>query len=136
LKLKVVAKDLVRQFSIQQPLSSLKGVVLHVEEPNNRIYKFDGHFDLANYAHRIVGVSSEVPLSNDNVALRGMSLKNTESVVGIVVYTGHDSKIFMNSTGAGYKTSHISRITNKQIFLVFLIQMVLAALGSIIGTTW
>ena len=37
--------------------------------------------------------ATEIPLSNDNVVLRGMSLRNTEHVSGIVVYTGHDSKI-------------------------------------------
>ena len=36
---------------------------------------------------------SMVSLSNDNVVLRGMSLRNTEHVTGIAVYTGHDSKI-------------------------------------------
>jgi len=54
-----------------------------------------------------------VPLGNDNVALRGMSLRNTEQVTGVVCYSGHDSKIQMNSTGAVYKTSNISRQTNK-----------------------
>lgn len=28
------------------------------------------------------------------------------------------------------------RITNKQIFIVFIIQIVLASIGSFIGTTW
>ena len=68
--------------------------------PNNRIYKFDGNFDMAkmraanNTANDSdVMFSSLVPLSNDNVALRGMSLRNTENVTGVVVYTGHESKI-------------------------------------------
>ena len=78
---------------------------LNVEEPNNRIYKFDGYYQLSD--------KKLVPLCNDNVALRGMSLRNTECVVGVVVYTGHDSKIQMNSAGAVYKTSHVSRTTNK-----------------------
>ena len=34
-----------------------------------------------------------VSLSNDNVLLRGMSLKNTEYITGVVVYTGHETKI-------------------------------------------
>ena len=56
---------------------------------------------------------TEIPLSNDNIVLRGMSLRNTEHVTGLIVYTGHDSKIQMNSTGAVYKTSNISHITNR-----------------------
>lgn len=87
---------------------------MQIEGPNNRIYKFDGSyitsgsnssgnlsndFDLANANH--------VSLNNNNVALRGMSLRNTEFVIGVVVYTGHDSKIQMNSAGAVYKTSNV-----------------------------
>lgn len=61
---------------------------MNVEAPNNRIYKFDGNMVLGSRAG-----TPRVPLSNDNVALRGMSLRNTEHVTGVVVYTGHDSKI-------------------------------------------
>ena len=65
-----------------------------------------------------------------------MSLRNTEHVTGVVVYTGHDSKIQMNSTGATYKTSNIMRITNRQILYVFCIQVLAAVIGSLIGTSW
>jgi len=108
LKLKRVAKDLIEPFSDYRAYSRLAGSVIRIEKPNNRIYRFDGNISLAFKLN-----SSDVPLSNDNVALRGMSLRNTEHVTGIVVYTGHDSKIQMNSTGAVYKTSNIMKITNR-----------------------
>ena len=60
-----------------------------------------------------------VALSNDNVALRGMSLRNTEYVTGIVVYTGHDTKIQKNSAGAKYKASNVTHTMNWQILFVF-----------------
>ncbi len=65
-----------------------------------------------------------------------MSLRNTEHVTGVVVYTGHESKIQMNSAGSIYKTSNVMHTTNKQIFIVFVIQILAAAIGSAIGTTW
>jgi phospholipid-transporting ATPase len=34
-----------------------------------------------------------ISLSNDNMLLRGMSLRNTEFIYGIVVYTGFETKI-------------------------------------------
>jgi magnesium-transporting ATPase (P-type) len=48
-----------------------------------------------------------IPLSNDNVMLRGMSLRNTPSVYGVVLYTGHQTKIQMNSSTAKYKSSKV-----------------------------
>lgn len=38
-------------------------------------------------------VLSPAPLGPDQVLLRGAQLRNTQWVVGIVVYTGHDSKL-------------------------------------------
>ena len=126
LKLKSVQKDLIDYFSSEDFDVSLHGQI-NIEEPNNRIYKFDGNYDYN---------SNLIPLSNDCVALRGMSLRNTEHVTGVVVYTGHDSKIQMNSAGATYKTSNISRVTNRQIIYVFCIQIICAVIGSSIGSTW
>lgn len=37
--------------------------------------------------------NSPAPLGPDQVLLRGAQLRNTQWVVGIVVYTGHDSKL-------------------------------------------
>ena len=127
LKLKSVSKDLLDSFSKEQFGSqSLQGQI-NIEEPNNRIYKFDGNFDCN---------SNLIPLNNECVALRGMSLRNTEHVTGVVVYTGHDSKIQMNSSGATYKVSNISKVTNRQILYVFCIQIICAVIGSSIGSSW
>jgi len=129
LKQKLVAKDLVEPFSADQAFDAVQGV-LNIEHPNNRIYKFDGNFDQSKVN------KSVIPLSNDNVALRGMSLRNTEHVTGIVAYTGHDSKIQMNSADSVYKVSNISKQTNKQIMLVFMIQIICSMIGSAVGSTW
>lgn len=40
-----------------------------------------------------LAVLSPAPLGPDQVLLRGAQLRNTQWVVGIVVYTGHDSKL-------------------------------------------
>ena len=145
LKTKQVAKELIVPFNQEASFGQISGT-LNIEGPNNRIYKFDGNFDLTEYSKNRLGapdssgnsdfLPSIVPLSSNNVVLRGMSLRNTEHITGIVVYTGHDSKIQMNSAGRVYKTSNIMHVTNRQIMLVFLIQMFASALGSALGTTW
>jgi len=84
LKLKAVAKDLIDHFEAEGSFNDLSNLTLNIEQPNIRIYKFDGNCCIDEKC---------VPLSNDSVVLRGMSLRNTEYVTGLVAYTGHDSKI-------------------------------------------
>ena len=77
-----------------------------------------------------------VPLSNDNVLLRGMSLRNTESILGCVIYTGHQTKIQMNTTKSGYKTSKMMNLTNGAIFWIFMLQILFSVTGATISAYW
>ena len=59
-------------------------------------------------------------------------MRNTGWVAGLVVYTGHETKLLMNSTKAPLKRSTIDRVTNYQIIFLFLI-LILLSLVSAIG---
>lgn len=48
-------------------------------------------------SHWTLPLYSPVPLGPDQVLLRGAQIRNTQWVVGIVVYTGHDSKLMQVS---------------------------------------
>ena len=75
-------------------------------------------------------------LDPDQILLRGSTLRNTEWVVGVVVYTGHETKIMKNSTNARAKKSKIQISTNKYILLTMLFQFVLSLIASIVGSLW
>lgn len=68
------------------------------------MYKFDGNMTLPSAISTKQGAIS---LSNDNLLLRGMSLRNTEFVYGITVYTGPETKIQKNSLRTKLKMSKI-----------------------------
>ena len=68
--------------------------------------------------------------------LRGSSLKNTDWVIGFIVYSGHQTKIMMNSANSKYKMSSIEKGTNRQIVLIFVVQLIMCFLCSITGTVW
>uniref|UniRef100_A0A6Q2YLH7 Phospholipid-transporting ATPase n=1 Tax=Esox lucius TaxID=8010 RepID=A0A6Q2YLH7_ESOLU len=70
------------------------------------------------------------------VLLRGAQLRNTQWVVGIIVYTGHDSKLMQNSTKAPLKRSNVERVTNVQILVLFCILLVMALVSSIGAAIW
>jgi magnesium-transporting ATPase (P-type) len=75
-----------------------------------------------------------VSLGIENVVLRGCSLRNTEYVYGLTVFTGHDTKIMQNSSKSKYKLSALEVLTNKSILLILVFQAVCALIGSGIGS--
>ena len=63
----------------------------------------------------------KLSLNAECVLLRGMSLRNTEYIYGVVVFTGHDTKVMRNSASSKYKFSSLERLTNISIYIIFLL---------------
>lgn len=55
------------------------------------------------------------PVNLNTVLLRGTVLRNTEWVIGVVVFTGIDTKIVMNSGGTPSKRSRVERMMNPMV---------------------
>lgn len=74
-------------------VTSLSGS-LRSEHPNNSLYTYEGTLDLVSEQ----GVPKQVPLGPDQVLLRGAQLRNTPWAYGLVVFTGHETKLMRNAT--------------------------------------
>lgn len=70
------------------------------EPPNRHLYEYNGNFKELN--------KQVLPLGPDQLLLRGAMLRNTSWVFGIVVYTGHDTKLMRNSTSAPLKVRKLN----------------------------
>lgn len=77
-----------------------------------------------------------VALGPDQLLLRGAMLRNTSWVFGVIIYTGHDSKLMRNSTSAPLKRSTVDRLTNTQILMLFFILIVLCLVSAIFNEIW
>jgi magnesium-transporting ATPase (P-type) len=84
-------------------LPNLDGALVECESPNPLLYKFEG---------TITSSKGIIPLTVDQMLLRGSSLRNTNYIIGLVIFTGHESKIMKNSTGSRTKFSKLERMTN------------------------
>ncbi|KAI9305121.1 hypothetical protein BJ944DRAFT_256020 [Cunninghamella echinulata] len=82
------------------------------------------------------GVSHEKSdaINYNNILLRGCTLRNTEWVIGIVVYTGNDTKIMLNSGQTPSKRSKMAKKTNPHVVANFLILAVLCIVSSIMAS--
>jgi phospholipid-transporting ATPase len=57
-------------------------------------------------------------------------LRNTEYIYGIVIYTGHETKILKNSPKTRNKISKIERKTNQLINILFIIELLIILLAA------
>uniref|UniRef100_A0A8C4XQG3 Phospholipid-transporting ATPase n=1 Tax=Falco tinnunculus TaxID=100819 RepID=A0A8C4XQG3_FALTI len=77
---------------------------IECEGPNRHLYDFTGNLRLDG--------QSPVPVGPDQILLRGAQLRNTQWVLGIVVYTGHDTKLMQNCNSHSNKKNHVERAWN------------------------
>uniref|UniRef100_A0A8C9VJY8 Phospholipid-transporting ATPase n=1 Tax=Scleropages formosus TaxID=113540 RepID=A0A8C9VJY8_SCLFO len=101
---------------------------MECESPNRHLYDFVGNIRLDGHG--------AVPLGPDQILLRGAQLRNTQWIHGIVVYTGHDTKLMQNSTRPPLKLSNVERITNIQILVLFGCLLGISLVCSIGQTIW
>ena len=72
----------------------------------------------------------------DQILLRGSSLRNTEWVIGVAVFTGHETKVMKNSTRSVAKRSKLEIATNRYIILIILIQICVCLCAATYQTIW
>jgi len=78
-----------------------------------------------------------VALGPDQLLLRGAVLRNTRWVFGVVIYTGHDTKLMQNNTAtAPLKRSTLDRLINTQTLMLFFILLLLCILSAIFNVVW
>uniref|UniRef100_A0A2P2MSF1 Phospholipid-transporting ATPase n=1 Tax=Rhizophora mucronata TaxID=61149 RepID=A0A2P2MSF1_RHIMU len=100
--------------------------LIRSEQPNRNIYEFTANMEFNGY---------RFPLSQSNIVLRGCQLKNTDWIIGVVVYAGQETKAMLNSAASPSKRSKLESYMNREtlwlsIFLFILCLVV--ALGTVL----
>ncbi|KAF9105373.1 hypothetical protein BGX27_009657 [Mortierella sp. AM989] len=108
------------------------------EAPNANLYSYQGALKWVisdgtdmPAGDRVVHNKTESITINE-ILLRGCVLRNTEHVIGMVLFTGADTKIMLNSGETPSKRSRIEKDLNFHIVMNFIILFALS-LGSAIG---
>ncbi|KAI8613701.1 hypothetical protein BC830DRAFT_1170031 [Chytriomyces sp. MP71] len=111
-----------------EAVSILSGTIKS-EHPNNSLYTYEGTLTFLG--------GKTVPLDPSQLLLRGAMLRNTRWVYGIVVFTGHETKLMKNATSPPIKSTKVERSVNRQIIFLFVVLMTLStlcAMGSLLRT--
>ncbi|XP_037020634.2 phospholipid-transporting ATPase VD isoform X1 [Artibeus jamaicensis] len=101
---------------------------IECESPNNDLNRFRGFLEHSN--------KERVGLSKENLLLRGCTIRNTEAVVGIVVYAGHETKAMLNNSGPRYKRSKLERRANTDVLWCVLLLLIMCLTGALGHGLW
>jgi len=110
LKVKYSNKEISRYYGDVFDRNS--SITVDYDRPNPYLYHFKGTVTINN---------EKISIDYSNFLLRGSSLKNTDFVYGLVVYTGHETKIMLNSTNAKPKQSKVDKKISTMVFITFMI---------------
>ncbi|KAJ6260842.1 Phospholipid-transporting ATPase DNF1 [Drechslerella dactyloides] len=105
------------------------------EGPHANLYSYNGlmkwdQLDPNGEGDSIISMTE--PITVNNLLLRGCSLRNTDWAVGVVIFTGSETKIMMNAGITPTKRSRIQRELNFNVLMNFIILFVMCLLSGIV----
>ncbi|OJA16022.1 hypothetical protein AZE42_04283 [Rhizopogon vesiculosus] len=92
------------------------------DRPDTNMYKLNG---------AVTRNGEKWPVDVQTVLLRGTVLRNTDWAIGVVLFTGVDSKIILNSGGTPSKRSRVERQINPQVLVNLAILAIMAVVCGI-----
>lgn len=111
---------------VSPPELARLGGRIRSEQPNSSLYTYE-----ATLTMQVGGGEKELPLAPDQLLLRGATLRNTPWIHGIVVFTGHETKLMRNATATPIKRTNVEKRVNMQILMLVAVLIILSVVSSI-----
>ncbi|XP_062215734.1 phospholipid-transporting ATPase 1-like isoform X1 [Phragmites australis] len=116
-----------KQETMPTPPEALAGII-KCEKPNRNIYGFLATVDLDG--------RGAVSLGPSNIVLRGCEIKNTTWAIGVAVYTGRDTKVMLNNSGAPSKRSRLETHMNRETIVLTVVLVLLCSIVTLLAGIW
>ncbi|KAI5810975.1 phospholipid-translocating P-type ATPase [Peziza echinospora] len=99
-----------------------------VEDPNLDLYNFEGNVTLN---------AETKPLTNNQVIYRGSIVRNTPSCIGLVIFSGEESKIRMNANkNPRTKAPSLQTLVNRIVMIVVAFVIALSVFNTVAYQIW
>ena len=95
--------------------------------PNPEINQLNGKMEIIFQNESMV-----FPLEQKQLLLKGTTLRNTEWILGIIIYTGHNTKLMQNSKKPKIKYSRVDVLLNKLLAAIVIVQIIMCILAGIL----
>ena len=106
---------------------------VHLSSHQNGTPVKSHHLQVRFQSNEVEWNRTQVSLSAKNLLLRGCMLRQTEWVVGVVVYAGAETKIQMNASEPPRKESALMKYTNAQTRSAVLVMAAFCLFGGVAG---
>lgn len=101
---------------------------LDSEPPHQNLYVYHG---VLRYKDPATGQEKQEPVSINELLLRGCAIRNTAWIIGLVVFTGADTKIMLNGGDTPSKQSKIEKETNFNVIVNFVVLVLMCVIAGI-----
>jgi phospholipid-translocating ATPase len=101
---------------------------LDSEPPHQNLYLYHG---VLRYKDSATGERNQEPVTINELLLRGCTIRNTTWTVGLVVFTGADTKIMLNGGETPSKRSKIEKETNFNVIVNFGVLILMCTIAAI-----
>ena len=103
---------------------------LESEGPHANLYTYQGNLKWVDPEDDKL---KNEPVNINNLLLRGCTLRNTKWAMGLVIFTGEETKIMLNAGETPTKRSRISRELNYSVLMNFLLLFVLCLAAGLVN---
>uniref|UniRef100_A0A8C5SCD9 Phospholipid-transporting ATPase n=1 Tax=Laticauda laticaudata TaxID=8630 RepID=A0A8C5SCD9_LATLA len=115
----------------EQDIDKLHATI-ECEQPQPDLYKFVGRINIYHESNEPIAR----PLGSENVLLRGATLKNTEKIFGVAIYTGMETKMALNYQSKSQKRSAVEKSMNAFLIVYLCILISKALINTILKYVW
>lgn len=136
LKNKTANKSTIGHFTIKNgdiftaEIPSIEGEVV-CNTPNQLLYEFDGIFEMTISTKKKKNIKEKVSLDAKQLLLKGAILKDTDWIIGFVVYTGHNTKLILNTNSSRLKLSSVENLLSNLLITILIAQLILSIVCAI-----
>uniref|UniRef100_A0AAQ5ZFS8 Phospholipid-transporting ATPase n=1 Tax=Amphiprion ocellaris TaxID=80972 RepID=A0AAQ5ZFS8_AMPOC len=115
-----------KAYNTEKEVDSIHATI-ECEQPQPDLYKSVQHTDL-NKAF--------LPLGSENLLLRGATLKNTEYIFAVAIYTGMETKMALNYQSKSQKRSAVEKSMNAYLVVYLCILISKAVINTVLKYAW
>ncbi|XP_017357770.1 probable phospholipid-transporting ATPase IH isoform X1 [Cebus imitator] len=118
-------------FHTEEDIDGLHATI-ECEQPQPDLYKFVGRINVYSDLNDPV----VRPLGSENLLLRGATLKNTEKIFGVAIYTGMETKMALNYQSKSQKRSAVEKSMNVFLIVYLCILISKALINTVLKYVW